>query len=145
MVFTLIFAMHIKRFLGWIGLKQLLHFSPGVIPHVNERDVWWASLGENVGFEINGKSGDFTRPVIIFRKLSQGFFFVIPLTTQARAGTWYARFRLKGRDQFACLHQARSIDYRRLHSRLGRLDDVDFAQVERGFLSLYCKNIPRHF
>ena len=46
-----------KRFLEWIGLKEKLHHAKHRAPLVSERDVWWASIGENVGSEINGKSG----------------------------------------------------------------------------------------
>ncbi len=136
--------MHVKRFLEWIGLKKELDSSNEKIPYVSTGEVWWASLGENVGFEINGKSRDFSRPVIIFRKLSKAFFLVIPLTTQERSGTWYAKFEFAGREQFACIHQVRSLDYRRLHSRLGRLDTRDYGKVAETFYDLYCKNIPRH-
>jgi hypothetical protein len=38
---------------------------------------------------------------------------------------------------FACLHQARAIDYRRLSSKLGTLDDKDLANVRHAFASLY--------
>jgi hypothetical protein len=42
-------------------------------PLVTAGDIWWASIGENVGSEINGKSRLFSRPVIIFKKLAHGF------------------------------------------------------------------------
>jgi hypothetical protein len=37
----------------------------------------------------------------------------------------------------ACLHQARAIDYRRLSSKLGTIDDKDFGRVKSGFRALY--------
>lgn len=129
--------MHLKRFLEWIGLKERLHVREQKIPHVNEGEVWWASLGENIGFEINGKSKLFTRPVIIFKKLNKGFYFVIPASTQAREGTWYASFIQKGVKQVACLHQARSIDYRRLYSKLGQMDERDWRNIVLNFEKLY--------
>ncbi len=141
MLLTLIFHMHIKKFLEWIGLKAKLDSEIRQTPYVSERQVWWASLGENVGFEINGKSKLFTRPVIIFRKLSSGLYFVIPLTTQPQQGTWYVKFKIGNVEQFACLHQARSIDYRRLYSNLGWLDEEDFRKVEAGFKKLYLRKI----
>ena len=128
--------MHIKKFLEWIGLKEKLHLIPQQVPHVSEGQIWWASLGENVGFEINGKSKLFTRPVVIVKKLSSSFYFVIPVTTQVRTGTWYMPFKLQGKHQVACLHQARSIDYRRLSNRIGWLDDTDFKNVKDGFRKL---------
>tara|TARA_Y100000310_G_C20488990_1_gene718212 strand:- start:141 stop:533 length:393 start_codon:yes stop_codon:yes gene_type:complete len=129
--------MFIKRFTQWIGLKEKLHQQQHEAPHVSEGDIWWASVGENVGSEINGKSDLFSRPVIICKKLAHGFFFVVPTTTQEKAGSWFVGFKQHGRDMTACLHQARSIDYRRLSNKLGALDDSDFERVRAGFKKLY--------
>jgi mRNA interferase MazF len=126
----------LKRFLEWIALKQDLHNSKHKPPHVSEGDIWWASIGENVGSEINGKSGLFSRPVVVLRKLSHGFYFVVPTTTQQRIGSWFVAFRQNEKIMSACLHQARSIDYRRLSSKLGTIDDEDFMRVKDGFRRL---------
>jgi mRNA interferase MazF len=126
-----------KRFVEWLGLKGQLHERKHAPPHVSERDIWWASVGENVGSEINGKSGLFSRPVIILKKLSHGFYFVVPTTTQSRQGSWYVPFEQHGKRMYACLHQARALDYRRLSSRLGTIDGNDFARVKTGFQTLY--------
>ena len=96
-------------------------------------------MGENVGSEVNGKSALFSRPVIIFKKLAHGFYFVIPTTTQIHDGTWYVKVRQNEREIVACLHQARAIDYRRLSSKLGTLDDEDRGRITSGFSSLYLK------
>jgi mRNA interferase MazF len=126
-----------KRFLEWIRLKDKLHRIEHSPPLVSEKEIWWASIGENVGSELNGKSDLFSRPVVILKKLSHSFYFVIPTTTQRREGSWYVSFRQHGRDMVACLHQARAIDYRRLSSRLGKIDGDDFARVKAGFRALY--------
>jgi mRNA-degrading endonuclease toxin of MazEF toxin-antitoxin module len=75
--------------------------------------------------------------VIIFKKLSHGFYFVIPTTSQPKTGTWHVAFHYKGTDMFACLHQARAIDYRRISSRLGKIDGDDFNRVKEAFAKLY--------
>jgi mRNA interferase MazF len=126
-----------KRFLEWIGLKERLHAISHKPPYVSRGDIWWASVGENVGSEINGKSRLFSRPVIIFKKLAHGFYFVIPTTTKLHEGSWYIRFRHQSREMDACLHQARAIDYRRLSSKLGTLDDGDMERIGDGFSALY--------
>ncbi len=127
-----------KKFLEWIGLKKKLHERAHAPPYVSEGGIWWASIGENIGSEINGKSELFSRPVIILKKLAHGFYFVIPTTTQKREGTWYVAFRQNARVMIACLHQARALDYRRLSSKLGALDDKDFQAIAEGFKKLYC-------
>ncbi len=126
-----------KRFLPWIGLKQRLHEAAQKPPLVSEGDIWWASIGENVGSEINGKSDLFSRPAVIYKKLAHGFYFVIPTTTQQRTGSWFVHFRQRNKAMVACLHQARAIDYRRLSSKLGTLDDEDLERVKAGFRKLY--------
>jgi len=118
-------------------LKERLHSKICKAPYVNEGEIWWASIGENVGSEINGKSKLFSRPVIIFRKLSHSFYFVIPTTTQHRTGNWYVNFKQGGKSGTGCLHQARAIDYRRLYSKLGELDPLDFIDIKKGFEKLY--------
>lgn len=126
-----------KHFLEWIGLKERLHNAMHKPPLVSEREIWWASVGENVGSEIDGKNSLFSRPVIIYKKLAHGFYFVIPTTTKSREGTWYASFKQHDREMIACLHQARAIDHRRLSSKIGTLDDNDFGRVKTGFNRLY--------
>jgi mRNA interferase MazF len=119
----------LKRFAQWFTLKIILH--------ERQQTLWWASVGENVGSEINGKSALFSRPVPIYKKLSHGFYFVIPTTSQSKEGSWFVRIRYKDKPMIACLHQARAIDYRRLSSRLGQLDGDDFQSVQAGFHQLY--------
>lgn len=134
--------MHIKKFQEWIRLKENLHLKNLSIPHVSEGEIWWASIGENIGSEINGKSELFSRPVIIFKKLSHDFYLVVPTTTQNRIGTWYVSFKRKGISQTACLHQIRTIDSKRISSRLGELTGADFEKIKINFCKLYTQKIP---
>ena len=127
----------VNRFFEWIGLKEKLHRSDHKPPFVSERDLWWASLGQNVGSEVNGKSGRFSRPVLIMRKLAHGFYLVAPTTTKQREGTWYVHVRLGNQDEYVCLNQIRTIDYRRLSSKVGQIDTDDFDRVREAFWQLY--------
>ena len=122
----------------WNNLKKSVSSKEHKPPFVSERDLWWVNVGENVGSEINGKSDQFSRPVIIFKKLSHGFYFVVPTTTQHKEGSWFVSFTHKSRDMFACLHQAKALDYRRLSNKLGQLDTTDFDKIDLGFTKLYC-------
>ena len=76
-----------NRFFEWVGLKEKLHRSDHRPLFVSERDLWWASFGQNIGSEVNGKSDWFSRPVLILRKLAHGFHFVAPTTRKPREGT----------------------------------------------------------
>lgn len=118
-------------------LKEKLDIMDHKAPYVSEGDMWWASVGENVGSEIGGKNDLFSRPVIILKKLAHGFYFVIPTSTKTKEGTWYINFKHQTKEMIACLHQSRAIDHRRLSSKLGTLDAEDFVRIKTGFHSLY--------
>ena len=126
-----------KNFSGWIALKEKLHDNEAKPPLVRERDLWWLSYGENVGSEMNGKSTLFSRPALILKKLSHGFFLVAPTTSQPHEGTWYVKIKQMGKDMYVCLHQIRTVDFRRLSTRLGIIDEEDFRRTKEAFLSLY--------
>jgi mRNA interferase MazF len=134
-----------KLFYDWIRLKITLNKNESKPPYVSEGDIWWAAIGQNVGSEIYGKSTLFSRPVIILKKFSDKFYFVIPASTSIKEGSWYASYTYKRRLFNACLHQARSIDYRRLYSKLGAVNEIDFIRIKTGFIDLYIKDFPRHF
>ena len=127
----------VKRFLEWIALKEKLHNVKKNPPLVSESEIWWISFGENVGSEMNGKSKLFSRPGIIFKKLSRGFYLVAPTTSQQKDGSWYVQINLESKKTFICLHQVRAIDYRRLSTRLGKIDSDDFKKVKDAFWKLY--------
>ena len=101
-----------KDFDGWIRLKKKLHFC-GSLPRIKEGDIWWCSCGENVGVEINGKNELFSRPVLVYKKLSRFGFVGIPLTSQVKYGSWYVEFDFKGKRQTAVLAQIRTFSVSR--------------------------------
>ncbi len=127
----------IKHFSQWIKQKRKLHNETSVAPLVRERDLWWVALGENVGSEMGGKSKYFSRPALVLKKLSHGFYLIVPSTTQKREGSWYVPIHFGGQDMYLCLHHIRTIDYRRLYSKMGQVDTNDFATTKKAFQRLY--------
>lgn len=125
-----------KDFDSWNALKKKLDAGTSRPPLVSESELWWVSIGENVGREIHGKSELYSRPVIILKKLAHEFYFVIPTTSKPRNGSWYASFAYKKTDMTACLHQARAMDYRRLSNRIGQLEENDFDRIKGAFIAL---------
>jgi mRNA interferase MazF len=131
------FVRKIKDFVAWCGLKQRLDTNEKSVPFVSERDVWWVALGENIGSEIGGKSRYFSRPAVIVKKLTHGFYLIAPTTSQKKEGSWYVPISLNKKEMYVCLHQIRTIDYRRLYDRMGKLDEDEYARVKKDFTSLY--------
>lgn len=125
-----------KNFLEWIGIKQKLDTHEYNPPLTSEGDIWWCSIGENVGVEIGGKNERFTRPVVVLKKFGRLGFLAIPTTTKKREGSWYVPFSHKGVIEIAMLSQARLVSYKRLDKRMGTLDEADFKRIKEAYISL---------
>ena len=54
-----------KDFDGWNKLKKAIDASDDQRLYVHEGDIWWVRLGVNVGYEIDGKQREFSRPVVV--------------------------------------------------------------------------------
>lgn len=132
-----VLSFYMKEFDKWLEKKKAMNDLGHRPPFVSEGDVWWIGVGENVGSEIGGKSAKFSRPGIIYKKLAHGFYLIIPTTTKQREGSWYVKIRQQGIDVSVCLHQVRTIDHRRLYTKIGSLDDADRARIREGFIRLY--------
>ena len=48
-----------KNFLDWTKYKLFLHVNPKKDIYFYEGQIWWAALGRNVGFEMDGKNENF--------------------------------------------------------------------------------------
>jgi mRNA interferase MazF len=95
-----------------------------------ERDVWWCSLGLNIGRESYGKGDAFQRPVLIFKQLSFDLCVVLPLTSQERIGNWFVHILVSGEKRWAMLHQIRVLDKKRFLSKMGIITPEEFDQVK---------------
>lgn len=122
-------------FLEWMATKDKID-KAGSVVKFSEGQIWWAALGKNVGVEINGKHEDYSRPVIILKKLSHLCFWAVPLTSQSHSGTWYVEFNFRGKQEYAVLSQMRMMSVSRLYNRMGKLSTGDFKKVRAGFRKL---------
>lgn len=129
---------YIKFIQEWCKLKTALWKKQNKVVF-KQGDIWWCSLGINLGEEMFGKGTKFTRPVLIFRKYDRFSFFAIPLTTKNKVGTWYCSFTHSGKPQTAQLAQGRVVSYKRIKELIGKIDSVDFDKVKEAFIALHKK------
>ena len=120
-----------KEFDKWNQVKQALHFKQSKIVIPKEREVYWASIGINIGFEQDGKGEIFSRPVLVVKRYSKNLFFGIPLSTQIKEGSFFYTFTLKNKQSNALLVQAKVYDTKRLENRIGMISKEDFQQLKR--------------
>jgi len=97
----------------WNKVKKNIYISENEI-FFKERDIFWAKLGKNIGFEQNGKGDEFTRPIIVAKKYSKNMMLAIPLSTTIRDGSFFFKFNFKDKASTALLVQNRLLSSKRL-------------------------------
>lgn len=112
--------------------------------YFKEGDVWWCSLGLNVGSESFGKGDNFRRPVLIIKKLSSDLCVAIPLTSKEKTGTWFIDITLQGEKKWAMLYQIRTLNKKRFSLKIGELDGTDLARVKEKLETLLELGLNRH-
>lgn len=119
-----------KDFTQWHQLKMHLNQQKDA-PSIGQRDIWWCSVGVNIGHEVDGKSELFSRPVLIIRKFSKHIFLGVPLTTQIKENPYYHPIHFRNRDQAVMLSQIRLWESRRLTRKIGQLPKKQFEEVRK--------------
>jgi mRNA-degrading endonuclease toxin of MazEF toxin-antitoxin module len=118
-----------KDFNGWLTKKKgLHHYKKRVFFH--EREVWFAALGVNVGFEQDGRGDAHLRPVIVLRKFNNEVLWCLPLTKNQKKGNYYFTFNLNEELSTAILSQIRLIDAKRLQYKIGDITPTNFILLK---------------
>ena len=104
--------------------------------YFKDRDIFWTKVGENIGFEQNGKGEEFQRPVLVVKRCTNDMFLGIPLSTTLRDGSFYFKFSfLDGKQSTALLVQHKLYSNKRLIKKIGMINTVDFENLK---LKLHC-------
>jgi mRNA interferase MazF len=132
----------LQRFIAWTKLKIRLHCTERVLFY-HEREIWWASLGHNVGSEQNGKNERFERPVLVLRKFSAQTFWGLPLTTKGKEGPFHFPLPLAdGGANYANLSQIKLMSSKRLIRHIGKVSSQDFTAIQDKIIGLIKNETP---
>jgi len=101
---------------------------------IKPRDIFWAKIGQNIGSEEYGKNDNFTRPVIIIRKLTHDLFIGIPLTSTLKDNDYFHSFEYTNKSNgliknSAMILQVRTFSIKRLMNKTGVISKEDFEVV----------------
>jgi mRNA interferase MazF len=124
-----------KDFDSWNKQKKVINVRAEKL--YSERDIWWCSLGTNVGFEQDGTGSDFERPVLILKGFSKHVCLIVPLTTSLKPNPYHIDLGTVGnRNAFAIISQVKLIDTRRLIDKIQMLDKCTFDSVKKAVKAL---------
>lgn len=124
-----------KDFDKWNKRKKEINNSE--VNYYHQREIRWCSLGVNIGFEQDGTSDDYRRPVIVIKGFSRNVCLVVPLTTSIKRNPYHFDIgKVEGKNAFAILSQIKLIDTKRLHDRLAVLDKEKFDEIRKAIRDL---------
>ncbi len=124
-----------EKFDEWNDVKKNIEVNEDDI-FFKERDIFWAKLGQNVGYEQNGKGEEFTRPVIVIKKYSKNMLLAIPISTALRDGNFFFQFPFKSKVNTALLVQNRLMSSKRLVKKIGKIDSENFTKLKEKLVDL---------
>ena len=125
-----------KDFDKWNNLKKKLNDDERKI-FCNEREIWWCSIGLNVGSEEDGKNEFFERPILIEKVFNLNMIRAIPLTSQVKNDENHFAIKYLEREGSLILSQMKTISTKRLSRKMGRLDEPQFESLKaklRGYI-----------
>jgi len=118
-----------KDYKLWEPIKRSVH---NVRPRVffAEREIWSSYLGENIGYEQDGKGASFLRPLLILRKFNNEVCWAVPLTNSLKEGHYYFNFKLREQRSRAIISQVRPVDAKRFKYKIGTISKDEFENLK---------------
>lgn len=121
----------LKKFDEWNGVKKFLEKNIENFLQINEKEIWWSSLGVNLGDEEDGKNSNFERPVLIIKKFNNKVVWILPLSTQSGNPTYYFPLEPKETKSYVILSQLRLISIKRLRRMIRKISSKQFNEIRK--------------
>lgn len=93
------------------------------------REVWWCSLGINVGVESNGKNENFERPILIIKKFNANMIWCLPITSTIKKSFFHYQIKFNNKKRSVILSQIRVVSSKRLLRKIHTIDDIEFDNI----------------
>lgn len=124
-----------KDFNKWNNKKTNINDAMNRI-FFHEREVWWCSIGLNVGYEQDGKGEKFARPVLIFKKFNNEVFWGIPISTKIKKGKFYSSIDLGDKTpRVVIFSQLRLMDAKRLIDKIGMIGKNNYTEIQKAIIN----------
>ncbi len=123
----------------WGKEKQKIHAVKIQNFYVNQREIWFTKMGQNIGFEENGKSS-FLRPVLVLKKVGN-LFFTVALTSKGKSNNLFYHEIVEGKfnsknlkyknSSFAILSQVKVMDKKRFTEKMGIVSQEELENIQK--------------
>jgi len=122
--------MNLDDFNIWNKEKKEIEKSNRIV-FPKHKEVWYISIWKNIWFESNWKWKDFRRPVLILARI-WAVFLVASMTTKWKNNKFYYKLDNTNfnKDSFITLSQIKTIDKKRLITKIWKIKDEDFLKIK---------------
>jgi len=117
-----------KDFDSWNKIKKNIQVNRSSL-FCNVREIWWCSLGVNVGSEEDGKNEVFERPVLVLKVFNKDIVRVAPLTRREREDRYHKQIFYENRNGSVIISQIKTISTKRFSRKLCRLEKDQFEKI----------------
>ncbi len=119
-----------KQYDPWNNEKQKINQKTQAPKfRVHEREIWWCSLGINIGDEEDGKNELFERPVLIIRKFNNGLVWCLPMSTKIKENPFYFPIEHDDITFSIILSQLRIISTKRFQRFIRKIGQEEFDRI----------------
>ncbi len=120
-----------KDFDEWNKKKKKIDSKENRV-YFKEGEIWWLHLGLNIGYEANGKSEQYLRPIIILKKYNMYSFLSVSLTTSDTINKYRISVgKILNKEAVANISQLRYLDSKRLAKKICTMDRVLFSEIKK--------------
>lgn len=119
-----------KDFDSWNTEKKCLEADGHDTLMFHEREIWWCSIGLNLGDEQDGKNELFERPVLVLKKFNNKIAWVLPMSTKSKNGVYYHNLEHEGRVFTIILSQLRLTSVKRFRRFIRKISPHQFSLIQ---------------
>ena len=127
-----------KDYREWHNAKSKLNNVEGTALF-HEREIWWCTLGVNIGYEQDGTNELFERPILIVKKFNRDVLWTLPLTRTDKKNRYYFPITIGEKNSAVILSQLRLISSKRLQRRMHKLSREQFKKIVAGVQQFFPK------
>ncbi len=102
----------------------------------HEREIWWCSIGVNLGDEQDGKNDFFERPVLVLKKFNNKIAWVLPMSSKDKIGLYYHNIQHDGKTFSIILSQLRLVSVKRFRRFIRKISPYQFSLIQDKLLNL---------
>jgi mRNA-degrading endonuclease toxin of MazEF toxin-antitoxin module len=102
----------------------------------HEREIWWCSIGINLGDEQDGKNELFERPVLVLKKFNSKICWMLPMTTKPKTGIYYYTLKHNGQTFSVILSQIRLLSVKRFRRFVRKISVGQFRKIQNKIIDL---------